>query len=95
MVRALQHARHAPWQDLRAGEIGCVLRSAPSSALSTAGVQLAQEKSAVEAESGFQEYTAEHRVVHCPTCKHGLQRSEGCNRLRCELGALLSLSVQV
>ena len=34
-----------------------------------------------QADEGMREYEAANRVVHCPTCGHGLERISGCNRL--------------
>ncbi|KAK9806300.1 hypothetical protein WJX72_009279 [[Myrmecia] bisecta] len=35
---------------------------------------------------GFKAYLKRHRTIECPRCHHGLQRTEGCNRIRCACG---------
>ena len=35
-----------------------------------------------EAEKSLEEYRKFHRIVKCPTCKHGIEKTGGCNHMR-------------
>ncbi|BDA42122.1 probable ATP-dependent RNA helicase DEAH11, chloroplastic at C-terminar half [Coccomyxa sp. Obi] len=37
----------------------------------------------VEADNGLKEYQAKNRMISCPTCGHGIEKTDGCNRVQC------------
>jgi hypothetical protein len=42
-----------------------------------------REAGEAQADEGMREYEANNRLVHCPTCGHGIEKISGCNRVQC------------